>query len=441
MKKVFIALVLLRLLVFSIRADDGDLNGRKFIGVDSARNALDESSANDIKTKKFSSVKPSFKFIADFNAYPYSYETVFSNDSLGLNGRVAFGLGYREFGWTLSMYARYISMGSTERSDSKFFGAQNIFRWTFDFFYRPLAWLELETGIGGALASSSVVYNTAQNIIKNEPAVSFALNTKFILPIKYLDIQIMNQLDLVINERRVAPQYYGGVRAIVHPYLRWIDLYFEPGVYPYYYDDNKLNFTSTLFYFGFGIQFNIDSQKVAQEFAGMKLDIDRIKTKKSAIKDVADDKTINSVSEESTDDKTLKLNKKEYEKPSEAEMLEKLLSAKEGEIIVFDNIIFYPDIEKIKEESYPVLDKIAEILTERKNVVVEIGGYTNSTGNAKEELELSLKRALKAVEYLNSKGVGYERMKATGYGGFVTDQSGITESNRKVEIKIIKIYK
>ncbi|OQB67408.1 MAG: Photosystem I P700 chlorophyll a apoprotein A2 [Spirochaetes bacterium ADurb.Bin133] len=116
--------------------------------------------------------------------------------------------------------------------------------------------------------------------------------------------------------------------------------------------------------------------------------------------------------------------------------IKKLLTAEVGDVVEFNNILFYPDDDRIMEESRPVLDEIVEILIKRKNIVIEIGGYTNSVGKFEDELELSMKRALKVALYLSGKGVEANRIKATGYGGIKGE--GASEVKRKVEIKILK---
>ncbi|HOF02283.1 MAG TPA: hypothetical protein PK755_12890, partial [Spirochaetota bacterium] len=57
-------------------------------------------------------------------------------------------------------------------------------------------------------------------------------------------------------------------------------------------------------------------------------------------------------------------------------------------------------------------------------------------GKFEDELELSMKRALKVAFYLSGKGVETNRIKATGYGGISGE--GPSEIKRKVEIKILK---
>jgi len=469
-KKVFFLIVFLVVGLFCGNADD--LTQDQVVVIQKVKNS-EKSSHHSV----------GFKFIGDFNGYPYSYESVYNNHSSGLNGRVAFGVKYREFAWTLSMYEHYFSIGIVNYTDSNLYGAQNIFRWTFDFYYQPLTWFEFEAGIGASLLSSSVVYNKFDNILANDAGLSFVLNNKFILPIKYLDLQIINRLDIFINTRNVSPQYYGGVRAITHPYLQWIDLYLETGVYPYHFESDAVTFTSPIFYFGVGVEISIESKKVADEFETIKLKF--VKNRSQNINDSTTDivrnvkplnendiinkidetikKCVNKIDEdldeivdlveendgiedvekiEDVDEAKVVDEDEELDNtknPKEKEVEERYLDNKGSDTINFDNIIFYANMDKIKKEFYPILDKIVEKLISEKNTFVKIDGYTNSTGKPKEELELSLKRALKVAEYLNKKNIGYERIRVSGNGGIVLDKNSNAESNRKVEIKILKI--
>lgn len=118
--------------------------------------------------------------------------------------------------------------------------------------------------------------------------------------------------------------------------------------------------------------------------------------------------------------------------------IEELKNAKEGDIVTFNNIIFYPNSDKIKPESLPLINQIAVVLKERNDINIEIIGHTNNVNNPASELELSKKRAQTVQRYLMSQEISAKRMKAYGYGSLYTKSSTIEESNRKVEIKISK---
>ena len=73
------------------------------------------------------------------------------------------------------------------------------------------------------------------------------------------------------------------------------------------------------------------------------------------------------------------------------------------------NVIFYPDSDKIKADSFSELDKIADALKERSNIIVEIIGHTNDTNNPVPELALSKKRAEMVRNYLIKKRIDPEQ--------------------------------
>ncbi len=79
--------------------------------------------------------------------------------------------------------------------------------------------------------------------------------------------------------------------------------------------------------------------------------------------------------------------------------------------------IYYEyDDAQITVEAAEEMDKIAEIMTQNENLVIQASSYTDSRGtNAYNEL-LSQRRAKAAVDYLKSKGIDASRIKSKGYG-------------------------
>jgi outer membrane protein OmpA-like peptidoglycan-associated protein len=144
------------------------------------------------------------------------------------------------------------------------------------------------------------------------------------------------------------------------------------------------------------------------------------------------------------EDVKLTKQEKNFEKLSVNEKKEKVLkdkitefkNAEKGDMISFSNIIFYSDKDTIKEESYYIIDQIAQVLSERSDIKIELIGNTNNTGNPQAEMVLSKMRADMVKKYLINKGIAGERMSTTGNGSTFTKGSTIDESNRKVVIKI-----
>jgi outer membrane protein OmpA-like peptidoglycan-associated protein len=79
------------------------------------------------------------------------------------------------------------------------------------------------------------------------------------------------------------------------------------------------------------------------------------------------------------------------------------------------------------------------------NLVIEIGGYTDSTGTENYNISLSEKRALSVVNYLIKKGISSERLKYKGYGNTSPLGDNVTSEgrklNRRTEVKIIEVKK
>ncbi len=79
--------------------------------------------------------------------------------------------------------------------------------------------------------------------------------------------------------------------------------------------------------------------------------------------------------------------------------------------------IYYDyDDSQITEEAAKEMDKIAEVMLENENLVIQASSYTDSRGTDAYNIALSKRRAKAAVEYLKSKGIDESRIKSKGYG-------------------------
>jgi len=70
----------------------------------------------------------------------------------------------------------------------------------------------------------------------------------------------------------------------------------------------------------------------------------------------------------------------------------------------------------IKKSSHKLLDEVVAILNEYKDYNMTIDGYTDNTGRAERNLELSKERANAVKDYFISKGIDANRLKADGHG-------------------------
>ena len=121
---------------------------------------------------------------------------------------------------------------------------------------------------------------------------------------------------------------------------------------------------------------------------------------------------------------------------------------KEGQVINLDNILFYKARSTILPESLPLLDRMAEILVVRKDIIFEIQGhvccinasYPDAYNRDTKKSNLSHARALAIFQILRRAGVEPNRMKFKGYGR-TKPLGGIDKLDRRVELHVLKMNK
>jgi flagellar motor protein MotB/tetratricopeptide (TPR) repeat protein len=119
---------------------------------------------------------------------------------------------------------------------------------------------------------------------------------------------------------------------------------------------------------------------------------------------------------------------------------------------VLDDIsgMFIPYGTDFDAEGRETLDKLAAYLLANPNIVVKLNGHTEAKGNRYGNLNVSLKMAEKAKDYIVSKGVNPEQMICRGYGerylknrcyrGRYCDKAQHAE-NRRVEVVVWNVRK
>ncbi len=276
--------------------------------------------------------------------------------------------------------------------------------------YTPLYWLEFWGGFGVSWLASAFNKNRQGSVLGNYIGFSISTGISFRPPIRYLSFDIPIFVDLIFKDAKTYPFVMLTGRIKFHPYLEWLNVNTELGFLTWSYDDVYNSFNTISFIWRVGIGFDVDLTK---NISNMKKFVAEIKDKKSP----------------------------KAEKDLLKQKIRQLRTAKENKEVSFESIVFEPDQDVLKEESYQILDEIAKVLIERDNIYVEIGGHTNSIGQLENELSLSVKRALAVALYLNKKGVPFNRMKVAGYGSYSLDINGnVKENNRKVVIAVIKIF-
>lgn len=99
-------------------------------------------------------------------------------------------------------------------------------------------------------------------------------------------------------------------------------------------------------------------------------------------------------------------------------------------------------MSKIKTESYPILDRVANYLTANPSSIVLAGHTARDIGLDAAQGEIGLNRARSVKEYLVEKGVSADQVKVKSFGSEFPLSSNDTEEgrtqNRRVEIYFVK---
>lgn len=104
------------------------------------------------------------------------------------------------------------------------------------------------------------------------------------------------------------------------------------------------------------------------------------------------------------------------------------------------NVTFDTDKDIVKPAFYSVLNSVAIVLRKYNQSLVDVNGYTDSTGSDAHNLDLSKRRALSVAKFLNQGGIDGRRLSIVGYGksnpiASNTSSAG-RERNRRVEVQI-----
>jgi len=143
----------------------------------------------------------------------------------------------------------------------------------------------------------------------------------------------------------------------------------------------------------------------------------------------------------------VKLNSDQELKPV---MYEMNLTAKIAEQVplVMNNLYFEFNSDKILENNSTDLIKLLNTMNYHKDLVVRIGGHTDSKGSEFYNYELSEKRAIAVVNWLVGKGINEGRLRYAGYGetrlvNKCADGVACTEEehqeNRRTTIEIVDL--
>jgi outer membrane protein OmpA-like peptidoglycan-associated protein len=132
-------------------------------------------------------------------------------------------------------------------------------------------------------------------------------------------------------------------------------------------------------------------------------------------------------------------NVEEWQKLEENELY--LEPASTGASLVLKNIQFgrgtseFADAKTLQE-----LDRLVLFMNENEDIIIRLEGHTDNIGDPGLNKELSLSRASKIRTHLALKGIDYERIRTSGWGGTRPLADNNTEEgremNRRVELYI-----
>lgn len=113
-----------------------------------------------------------------------------------------------------------------------------------------------------------------------------------------------------------------------------------------------------------------------------------------------------------------------------------------GAKIVLNNVFFDSGKATLRPESFPELNRLANLMSKYINIRVEISGHTDSQGSESFNQKLSQRRAQSVVDYMLTRNVNLSQIVAVGYGELQPRADNNTSSgrqlNRRVEAKILE---
>ena len=105
-----------------------------------------------------------------------------------------------------------------------------------------------------------------------------------------------------------------------------------------------------------------------------------------------------------------------------------------------DKLYFALDEAVLEPESLPILDEVAQVLTDNPGFRVQVEGHTDTTGGEGHNQTLSERRAEVVVRYLVDKGVAADRLKSKGFSSSQPLDTNTTtagrDNNRRVEFVV-----
>ena len=109
-----------------------------------------------------------------------------------------------------------------------------------------------------------------------------------------------------------------------------------------------------------------------------------------------------------------------------------------GYVVTIGDVLFATDKATLNANGMSTLRKLADVMTQNPNRTVLVEGFTDSTGSADYNQNLSQERATAVANALTSMGVARDRISMRGYGKAFpvasNDNAAGRQQNRRVEI-------
>ena len=397
-----------------------------------------------------------FRMFADFNVSPFYWEMSKNLGGFGMNGSLMLGAVWQEKTFGLQGDMNYNSFASLEKDDSKKIdGAFCIFRFTAVGYIPLTKFMEIKVSAGGAFMSTAFNYQTKRNIQQLYAGPSLGFDMFLRIPsFYYAELQLINRFDLMIAENQnVYPYYYGGARINFFPYVKWIKLYTEVGVMPWFYKDEQVRVDTAMFTWSVGVSFDATipsifkakpekrpKAKLAKEIVVRMKDLPKILRIKEEPEAWIEENVVSemvALPEIKELPPLPKMDKKTRLRYIEIiEELEEYYG--DARVLSFRNVLFKPNTsELVDKKQEKILQEVAQLLLQYDNIFINICGYTNDTGEDELEKILSEERAEFVVKYMEEQGIPMDKMTLAGRGSAGLKTKAIDDINRRVELRVL----
>jgi OmpA-OmpF porin, OOP family len=113
-----------------------------------------------------------------------------------------------------------------------------------------------------------------------------------------------------------------------------------------------------------------------------------------------------------------------------------LVPSEPGATVKLNNVFFEPGKTMFSPESYPEIERVADLLKQNSKLQIEIAGHTDNSVPGDGGQRLSEARAQAVTDYIFSLGIKAGRIKTVGYGSTKPVALNETEESRKLNNRV-----